>query len=638
MIVVKIKYILHISNIFRIFVTMYIREVKKNNTPNGKVFLQYQLSETYRVEGTVKQKAILYLGYHNLLENKDNRKIVAKLLEDKIRNEQTLSEVFDNIPEELQQLADEYYRKFLQKIESEEAGPLPEPEDKAIYDEVDISSTQVFDCREIGAEWMSYQMLERIGLREFLSRKGWAEKKINYALISIISRAVAAYSEHKTEGWLELNSGLTELFDKNIGPVSRHNLYKSADNLYGIKDELEEYLYNRMINLFELKDSIIIYDLTNTYFEGRKVNSKIAKYGRSKEKRTDCKQVVLAAVVNEHGFLKHSRVYEGNMSDPETLIEIIGNMKKKDSELEKQPIIVIDAGIATEENLGMLRREGYLYVCVSRSKPKKDFVIDVENTVNITDRRGSEIKLKYVESNDSIDRWLYVKSAAKAQKEDSMLEQALERFEQEMKSVSEGISKKGGTKKAEKVWERIGRIKERNRSAHKYYEITVETKDGTAVKVTCQKKEIEHEDKQSGEYYLRTNYIVEKEEQIWQIYNTIREVESAFRCLKSDLKLRPVHHQKDKYTEAHLHLGLLAYQIVAPIRYMLKSKGINYDWQNIVRIMNTQKVVSVSQNGRNKTEIIVRKCSRPNRQVLEFYQALSMSSMPFGIKKYVVYH
>ena len=621
---------------------MYIKEVKKSNTPNGKVFYQYQLSETYRVDGKVMQNAILYLGTHELLRNKDNRAIVANLLESKIKNIQTLSDDFVNIPLELKQLAEQYYLRYIQKQQKVSQKDVPETKevkaDNKVYDEVDLNTTQLFDCREIGSEWMCSEILNRLGLKEFLGRKGWNPQKIDNALISIISRAVASYSEHKTESWLNLNSGLTELFNLKPGSISRHNLYRASDNLYSLKSELEEYLYSKMTTLFDLDDSILIYDLTNTYFEGRKIYSKIAKFGRSKEKRSDCKQVVLAAVINKDGFLKHSNIYKGNMSDPLTLIDIISKMGNPDKSKEQKPLIVIDAGIATDDNLKMLNSKGYLYVCVSRSKPHKDYTTDKENPVIITDKRGNEIKLKYMDSKGSEDRWIYVKSNNKTKKEDSMLGRSIDKFELEMSSVRSGISKKGGTKKAEKVWERIGRIKERNKSVHKYYDINVKVKDGIAVEIEYTKKEIEAENKQSGEYYLRTNYALASEEEIWDIYNTIREVESTFRCLKTDLRLRPVFHQEDRYCEAHLHLGLLAYQVVAPIRFMLKKAGINYDWRNILRIMNTQKVASISIINKDKNEVIIRRCSRPTQEVLEIYKALEMSSVPIKMKKFVVHH
>ena len=620
---------------------MWIKEVKKQNSEKGKTFYQYQLTETYRVDKAVRQKSILYLGDHQLLREKANRRIIASLMKNLIRNTPPLSEDMLEVSTELVSLSELYYNKYLLKIAALESSKDTSADQEVIhYELVNPESTTVFDCREIGAESMSYNILERIGLRDYLKRIGWEDKWIDYALISIISRAVACSSEHKTERWLEQNSGLLELFPSGIGKVTRHHLYKVADKLYEIKDELEEFFYTRLTNMFEINDSIVIYDLTNTYFEGRKADSKIAKYGRSKEKRYDCKQVVLAAVINEQGFLKHSSIYEGNMSDPATFTDVIAQLEKSGNRknTDQKQTIVMDAGIATEDNLLALKEKGYEYVCVSRSRLKDYKSIDITNPEIIKDKNGSEIKLKFISNEKAPDNWMYVESDGKTKKEESMLEKATERFELELSAVSKAASKKGGTKKLEKVWERIGRIKERNKRVHKYYDIEIESENNIVKEVKWRKKKAVETQARSGVYFIRTNCSIENESRLWQIYNTVREVESTFRCLKTDLSLRPVYHKTDENIEAHLNLGLLAYHIVAPIRYMLKQKGMNYGWQNIVRIMNSQKAVSVKQITKTNEEIIIRTCSRPNREVLEIYQSLGISSMPYRLKKFVVHH
>ena len=616
---------------------MFIKEIRKSNIPNGKVFCQYQLCETFRMDSKVKHKIILYLGSDKLLNLKENRSIVAKLLENKIKNSQVIADELIPTPSELNQLVDHLYSKFLQKQESENIKEV-KVEETTVYEQVDLDSIHIPDSREIGAEWMCYSMLNHLDLKSFLEHKGWNKDKIEKALIAVISRAVASMSEHKTESWLNQNSALLELFNRPIDSVSRHHLYRSANDLYELKEELESYLYDKMKTLFDLDDTILIYDLTNTYFEGTKKNSKRAKFGRSKEKRSDCKLLVLGAVISKDGFLKHSNIYDGNMSDPQTLIDIIGQMGNPSTRSGQQPLIVIDAGIATEGNLELLRSKGYLYVVVSRSKPRLDVETDFTDAVIIKDKQDNEIKLKSIELKSSTDKIIQVQSQRKALKENSMIDKAIENFELEMNSVVSGINKKGGTKKVEKVWERIGRIKERNKSVHKYYDIQVEESEGIVTKLEFIKKDIEEAKSGSGEYFLRSNYTLADETEIWDIYNTIREVESTFRCLKSDLRLRPVFHQKDQYTDAHIHLGLLAYQVVAPIRYQLKKNGLNYDWRNIVRIMNTQKSVTISMRNKDKEEIIIKSCSRPSQSVLEIYQNLKMKSMPYLRKKFVVHH
>ena len=220
-----------------------------------------------------------------------------------------------------------------------------------------------------------------------------------------------------------------------------------------------------------------------------------------------------------------------------------------------------------------------------------------------------------------------------------MLEREMKKFEKELENLKNGLNKKGCTKQYGKVYERLGRIKERNRSVHKYYDIKIDSDDGKITTLFDYKRnEKEISEKDSGVYYLRTNYTNLDETGIWEIYNTIREVESTFRCLKTDLKLRPVYHQKDLYSDAHLHLGLLSYHIVSVIRYMLKEAGIHYSWTKIVDVMGKHKSVVITMKNKKNESVIIKKCSKPEKEQLEIYRALKMSSLPYRRKKFVVSH
>ena len=142
--------------------------------------------------------------------------------------------------------------------------------------------------------------------------------------------------------------------------------------------------------------------------------------------------------------------------------------------------------------------------------------------------------------------------------------------------------------------------------------------------------------KKHGIYFLRASLPNFDEETIWTIYNTIREVESTFRCLKSDLSLRPVFHKTDDATMAHLHLGLLAYQLVSTIRFQLKQQGIGHEWKEIVRIMNTQKMVTTTLVNTDERRVSIRKCTAPGPKVRMIYDALGYEQKPFIRKKSVV--
>jgi hypothetical protein len=420
-------------------------------------------------------------------------------------------------------------------------------------------------------------------------------------------------------------------------------------------------------------DKIYIYDLTDTYFEGSIRGSSLAKFGRSKEKRSDCKIVVLALVINPEGFIKYSGIYEGNMQDSRTLEEIVTNLRSKTS-TSKRAVVVIDAGIATEENLEMLLENEFDYVCVSRSKLKKYTIDPSCSPVEIEDKKKQKIKIQKVVSEKHNDYFLKIDSEAKRTKEVSMNNRFQEGFEKGLSIISASLTKNSGIKREEKVYERVGRLKQKYPSVAKYYEIsyTVEaesvtnrkTKEKTEVRkiisMTWKIKQNIEPKGECGTYFLRTSLYM-NEELTWLIYNIIREIEYSFRTLKTDLDLRPVYHRRDNATMAHLNLGLLAYWVVNTVRFQLKktenvadkkqetSKNetenktqtdtmpINFQWKEIIRIMNTQKsVLTVSQN-RYDEVIISRRCSDPIPKAEAIYRRLKYKSQPFAKRKFVVH-
>jgi hypothetical protein len=189
------------------------------------------------------------------------------------------------------------------------------------------------------------------------------------------------------------------------------------------------------------------------------------------------------------------------------------------------------------------------------------------------------------------------------------------RFEEELKKIKACLSKKGGTKKVDKVHQRIGRAKQKYSSVHNRYDIktTNDEKRKQVVKLTWKKNINKEQQKLEGlgRYFLRTSMDMVDEVVVWNVYNTIREVESTFRTLKTDLDLRPIYHKNDDATLAHLNLGLLAYWLANTIRCQLKSNGIRHSWKEIIRIGNTQKVVTTRGFNKASEEIKVRKCSQP---------------------------
>ena len=606
---------------------MFIKPFPKYNRTTKERYTVYRLCESYRFDGYIRHRTIIGFGKLEELETVEQKKLLAKRVEDMLKHGVNCLAAFE-IDKKVENLARYFYTEIVKKkrydVHSE-------------WETVDISSLKNSDGREIGSEWMCKQAFDQLGIGNFLRSQGWTEEKVSLATTHIISRAVFPASELKTVSYIKDNSAISELTYLDKGKITKDQLYGISHKLYAVKAQLEQYLSRRTNELFDLQDRIILYDLTNTYFEGQMKSSKIARFGRSKEKRNDTRIVVLAVVVNMEGFLKYSNIFEGNISDCKTLETMVNTLSNQTSYTHRKPIVVMDAGIATEDNVKMLKNKGYDYLCVSRSN-MKDYYADINSKpVIIKDKRQQPIELLSIKTTRDNDHYLWVKSHAKALKEDSMNGLLSQRFEEGIKNINEGVGKKGGTKKLDKVYERIGRLKQKYSSVHKYYDITViDNNKGQATSVSCKHKKGVDPDKKAGIYFLRTSLNEKDERTLWTIYNVIREIEYTFRVLKTDLDLRPIYHKTDNASMAHLHLGLLAYWLVSTIRYQLKQKGFHSDWREIVRVMNTQKCVTTSITNINHQVISIRKCTEPTQQAKRIYDLLGYKYVPFYRKKSVV--
>jgi transposase len=235
------------------------------------------------------------------------------------------------------------------------------------------------------------------------------------------------------------------------------------------------------------------------------------------------------------------------------------------------------------------------------------------------------------------DTFYWVRSEAKAAKENGMYDQFTRRFEAELEKIKESLQKKHGTKKADKVLIRIGRARQKYPSVASHYDIDVtedkETGNVTAIEWKL-KEGYDHNDT-AGVYFLQTNLDGKDGTTVWTIYNILKEVEASFRCMKTDLNLRPVFHKKDKPCLAHLHLGILAYWVVATIRYQLRQKGYNKGWMQIVDIMDTQHSVATEMKNLQGDTIRIEKTTEPTEQVREICEKVGVSPIPYKMKKSV---
>lgn len=602
---------------------MYFKFSLRNN--NGQLDAYYRLVESYRNEtGRVCHRTILNLGFIGQEYSPEQLNKAARLLTQRYQLKQSL---FTDDDKKIIDFAESLWQRIIdeKRLDTEAYSPSSR--------QVDVDSLKHKDVREIGSEWMCQHAFEELGIATALSEAGFTGEEIKLATTQIISRAVYPASELKTVSWIKENSAVSELTGYDQEKLTKDKLYQSALHLYKVKDHLEKHLSHKTNELFDISDKIVLFDLTNTYFEGQYKHSRMARFGRSKEKRNDARLIVLALVINIHGFIKYSCIHEGNLADVDSLSFMIDKLSRCTG--AEHPIVVLDAGIATEDNLKMIRAKGYHYVCVSRSKLKDYQSIPGRLTVLLETKSKRQVRLKAVTTGaNQTDYYLEVASQDKYDTQQSMRRQFEERFELELEKINVSLSRKGGVKKTDKVNQRIGRAKQKYPSVQYYYDIEVKTTEDklTATELLWSKNDQKYEQKEStlGIYFLKTSLSLVDEVMLWNIYNTIREIESSFRCLKTDLDLRPIYHKSDAGTMAHLHLGLLAYWLVNTIRFKLKAHGINSNWREIVRIGNTQKIITTY--GTNKAGIVigVRKCSEPIESLKNIQSILLMKSRPFA--------
>ncbi len=429
---------------------MFIKSIVKTNQVSGERKIHFRLCESYRCGNTVKHLTIVHLGLLEELPEATQKKAlglrIAQLIEQG-RNKELFTTVCPSSV--IEQLAQKYYSQIKenQRIDVE-AG-------KDVHF-VDLNTVKNKQIRSAGSEWLCLQALEQLKVSDFFKTQGWDSDKIQLALTHIVSRATYPASELRTSQWIRQNSSVCELSGYAQEKINKDRLYEISHQLYSVKEELEKYLSKRTNELFDLNDSILLFDLTNTYYEGVMRGSKIAKFGRSKEKRSDARLVVLALVVNEQGFVKYSNLFEGNTADSKTLEHMLENMSSHSSASGRKPIVVLDAGIATEDNIKLLKAKDYDYICVSRSK-MKNYTVNADSTpIKIADKKNQPITLQKVSVEGCTDNFLHVLSEAKGLKEASMNSRFSQQFEQGLTMIKESIAKKGGVKKETKVSERIG--------------------------------------------------------------------------------------------------------------------------------------------------------------------------------------
>ena len=627
---------------------MFIRATSYIDKRNGKKYSNYRLVESYRNQsGKVRQSTILTLGATFSVDRSEWR-LLANRIEEICSGQGSLFPLSSKLEKEAESIAKLVANKLAEAklpIKDTNNQTIKSTKEEKDFQSIDINSLRHQDIRQVGAEYLGVSAAKQLRLEEALLEAGLKPKQVKTALASIITRLVHPSSELNTHSYLTKNSALDELLDDNFTNLPLKNLYKISDQLLSKKDKIEEALYEREKDLFNLKEVVTLYDITNTYFEGRCLSNNKAKLGRSKEKRSDCPLVSLGIILDSSGFPKSSKIFPGNVSEPQTLQQMLTTLQTK-----KEATIIMDAGIATEDNVTWLKDNDYEYIVVSRKRNNKTHssirndIDAIATDVIVKEDPNNKVTAHLIKNEETNELELYCHSEAKEAKSNVMNGKFTKRFEDELQKLTDGLTKARATKKYEKILERIGRLKERYSKVSRCYDIDITIDDSNSsnnnqivTNIIWKKKsaeEIKNKNNQNGTYCLRTNRTDLDAKTFWKTYTMLTDLEAAFRHLKSELGLRPVYHQREDRIDGHIFITILAYHLLHTIRYQLKKHNIKKSWKSIREIMQTQSRITSTMELEDGRIVNVRKTSKANADQMEIYNALNLNSNPGETKKF----
>lgn len=596
---------------------MYIRRTSIKSRKDGSQYYTYRLVESKRTEKGVRQHTLLNLGVDFSLPREQWPDLTSRI-DGILGGQQSLFGISSDIEKLAQNCASRI-------IASHQDTSDPDGID---YREVDLDSLEMSRPRSVGAEHVTLEALRFLGLDTKLGELGFNGPQTAAAIGTIIGRACEPGSELATHEWLQERSGLGELIDYDFNDLSLYGMYKVSDQLLKKKTVIEKHLYERERNLFQLQETITLYDLTNTYFEGQCKANALAAHGHSKEKRSDCPLVTLGLVLDSSGFPRRSHVYEGNVTEPTTLSEMLHDLEKDRASTGPKATVVMDAGIATEDNVTWLKEHQYPYLVVSRKKHRE---FDEASSVVVKKDDECTVRAQKVFDEETKETLLYCHSTMREKKDQAIGNRFVNRFEGELQKLDNGLPKKRHLKKYDKVMEKIGRLRQKYSRVSKQYTISVEKNNtsNNATKITWQQKPAPNTtDTYPGVYCLRTSQTDWDESTLWNTYTMLTDLEAVFRSLKSELGLRPVHHQIAKRVSGHLFITLLAYHLVHTIRFRLKQVDMHSSWSSLRKLLSTQNRVTVSMQCKNGGTVHVRKSTRPEPKQQEIYSALGVQSHP----------
>lgn len=562
-------------------------------------------------EGLPRQRIVASLGNAQLPPGK--KRTIARCVEQRLLGQRDLFE------SELSVEDTEWVDRIVRIAEQSQSARMdsgPTALDGVLADRV-----ETLNVVEFGPELVGMNAWRALGLTEKLLEWGMNRRAAALAQVMTINRLVEPLSEWALIEWVG-RTALPECLNVRISKSTKDRLYKTSDELMARRRKLEKYLRETEGSLFGLHRSIVLYDVTNTHFTGLCPFNPKAARGKNKQRRNDCLQVAVGMAFDECGFSLAHEVFEGNMADSKTLGCMLDRLSTV-ADRQQKPVAILDAGIATADNLQMLRDRGYAYLVNitrgSRARYAEHFgQSGFEALPGRDDDEQVEVK-SMADPDRPEDQLVLCRSMKRREKERAIMSTAEKRFLKDAEALRKRVAQ-GRLKDPPKIDKAIGRMAQRNPRVSRFYR--VDSADH-ALRIERKESELAQAYELCGDYVLRTERTFAADT-LWYLYMTLLKAEEGFKMLKGTLGLRPNFHQKEHRVEGHIFISVLAYHLLCWIQTKTEAAGDRRTWRTLRRVLRTHCLATTRFPLKDGRIVSVRKASVPDEGQLQIYGMLGI--------------
>ncbi len=491
---------------------------------------------------------------------------------------------------------------------------------------------------ELGPCLVLLKAWEALGIDAVLREHGFSLQQRQTAKVSVFGRLRGAGSENDLLAWVQ-TTALSELLGVQAAAWGEDRFYRISDRLLRVRDSLEDHLRERERSLFRLERTILLYDLTNSYFEGTAKRNPLARRSaNSKENRTDRPLLSVGVVLDADGFLITHKVFRGNISDCRTLVAAVERLRRVAAP-DAVPTVVLDGGIATDENLRFLRRKGYGYVVNGKRQTRAEFAEDFVRKDCFTKVSGRDGKVKtpvfvrrILNAGETV---VLCRSDGRRDKEDAIVDGAERKLVEGLEKLEARLHRRDPRLKLDEgpalVDRAVGRLTSRTTRASKHYTISYDHE--TRSLDWCRREQDWKSARDlHGCYHLRSSLDL-TDEQIWKLYITLTRVEGAFKLMKSDLGLHPFRHHTEKRCRGHVWVTILAYHLLRWLEHTMELSGYEATWQALERRLETHRYATVIVPTAEGLIHHTRKPGRPNETQRLVYSLLGIDCKALPVRK-----